>query len=106
MSTITINTGTLNLPGSTLSSKKTAENLLAKDLDLHNCFFNQKNFHNHLSHHILAAYDLGASADLLKAIYDEEAKKQRPILLDRDESVVIPGEIDRNNWKKYLGNNK
>jgi hypothetical protein len=96
----------LNLPGATPASKKAVQELLAKDHDTHHCYFNTIGFHNHLSHHLLAAYDLGASAQLLEAIYDEEAKMQRPIMLDQDEGVLKPGVINESNWTKYLGEEK
>lgn len=106
MSTVTLTQGILNLPGSTLASKKVTETLLAKDFDLHHAFFNARGFHNHLSHHMLAAYDLGASAEQLKAIYEDNASYQRPIMLDGVEGILKPGEIDEGNWKKHLGNEK
>jgi len=107
-----IKPGILNLPGSTLSSKQTVEKLLTKDFDTHHCYFNERGFHNHLSHHILAAYDLGASKELLEAVWKEEEKMQRPILLEgvKDDDVkggVTPvGEIKEGNWREYLGEQK
>jgi hypothetical protein len=105
---VTIKPGILSLPGSTHSSKKTLESLLTEDHSKHHCYFRSFGFHNHLSHHILAAYDLGASTELLKAIYAEEAKTQRPIMLDGEgdskmDGVVKPGTINEGNWKEYLG---
>lgn len=106
MTTVNLKQGILNLPGSTRASKKAIERLLAKDFDDHHCYFNDKGFHNHLSHHVLAAYDLGASEELLKAIYDSNASYQRPILLDQVEGIVKPGEINESNWKEHLGKPK
>lgn len=40
---------------------------------------------------------------MLRKIYDDEAKMQRPIALeDRDKTI----EITQNNWQQYLGNAK
>lgn len=103
---VTIQQGILNLPGATPAAKKLVEELLAKDHDTHHCYFRSIGFHNHLSHHILAAYDLGASAELLNAIYKEEEKMQRPILLEGEDDVTKPGEINEGNWTKFLGEQK
>jgi hypothetical protein len=106
MATLTIKQGILNLPGATLASKKLVEELLATDHEKHHCYFRSAGLHNHLSHHILAAYDFGASPELLKAMYESEETIQRPIMLDQEEGVLQPGEITVENWKKYLGEQK
>ncbi|KAF9058210.1 hypothetical protein BJ165DRAFT_1540460 [Panaeolus papilionaceus] len=93
--------GSLNLPGITAESKKTAEQLLLKDAEDHHCFFNASSFHNHLPHHILASYDIGTPAAALKKIYEEEAKVQRPRYLEeRDKTIVV----NKDNWVQYLSN--
>jgi len=72
-----------------------------KDAESHHCFFRATGFHNHLSHHLLAVYDLGASAGLLQKIYADEATSQRPIILEpKDESIVV----SKDNWIQYLEN--
>ncbi|KAJ3489516.1 hypothetical protein NLJ89_g11522 [Agrocybe chaxingu] len=87
--------------GITYASKKKTEELLLKDAEGHHCFINPTGFHNHLSHHLLVAYDLGASAGHLQKIYDNEAKDQRPrILEEKDKSIIV----DKDNWAQYLGN--
>ncbi|KAF8588079.1 hypothetical protein K439DRAFT_1630110 [Ramaria rubella] len=105
-----IHPGLLNLPGTSPASKNTAEELLKVDEESHHCFFRAAGLHNHTSHHILAAYDLGAPAPLIKAIYDEEKKIQRPIDLKLNgvtpEAFPNPGEIKDDNWTNYLGDAK
>jgi len=72
-----------------------------KDAESHHCFFRAAGLHNHLSHHLLAVYDLGASAGLLQKIYKDEATSQRPIILEpKDESIVV----NKDNWIQYLEN--
>ncbi|KAF8882188.1 hypothetical protein CPB84DRAFT_1851350 [Gymnopilus junonius] len=95
------NKGLLNTPGITYASKKATEALLIKDAQDHHCFFRQSGFHNHLSHHILAAYDLGASPGLLHKIYMDEARTQRPRILERADKDL---HVTRGNWSQYLGN--
>ncbi|KIY51855.1 hypothetical protein FISHEDRAFT_36181 [Fistulina hepatica ATCC 64428] len=90
--------GLLNLPGSTPESKARTERLLLQDFGQHHCFFNERGFHNHLSHHLLAIYDLGAPTSRIQVAYDAEAPHQRPI--------VLPGaerhEITQENWTNRL----
>ncbi|KAI2633978.1 HypA protein [Xylaria nigripes] len=57
-------------------SKKTTE-LLQRDLEVHHCFFNDKGFHNHISHHVLSLYGIGASAEQVQKAYDDNANYQR-----------------------------
>jgi hypothetical protein len=53
---------------------------------------------------------LGAPASLIQAIYDNEAKTQRPIDLKENgvvpEGVLKSGEINEANWTKWLGDPK
>ncbi|KAF9566491.1 hypothetical protein CPC08DRAFT_703825 [Agrocybe pediades] len=93
--------GQINLPGITNASKTLTEDLLLKDAQVHHCFFNTAGFHNHLSHHMLAAYDLGAPATHLQRMYDEEAKEQRPIILDEKDKSI---QVNKDNWIQCLGN--
>ncbi|CAK5276459.1 unnamed protein product [Mycena citricolor] len=58
---------------------KKLQELLIKDGKEHHCFFNDRGFHNHLADHIIAAYDMGASPELLDEIYKTEAQEQRPL---------------------------
>ncbi|PPQ75410.1 hypothetical protein CVT26_015394 [Gymnopilus dilepis] len=95
------NKGQLNLPGISYASRKAAEALLLKDAEDHHCFFRQSGFHNHLSHHILAAYDLGASPGHLHKIYTDEARTQRPRLLEKADKDI---HVTKENWTQYLGN--
>ncbi|KAI5895057.1 uncharacterized protein SCHCODRAFT_02699022 [Schizophyllum commune H4-8] len=92
--------GLVNVPGVTPSAAKaTQENLLA-DYEKHHCYFNNKGFHNHLSHHLLSAYDLGASASLLQDIYEVESASQRP-LVQAPEDKIPP--LTEENWTSALG---
>lgn len=105
----TIRQGILNLPGSTSESKAIVERLLEEDRNTHHCFFGKVGLHNHLSHHLLAAYDLGAPPALLQAIYDAEKSGLSPIhLADRKQGVVKeqPITFTAQSWTEYLGQEK
>ncbi|KAJ4479015.1 hypothetical protein J3R30DRAFT_3702022 [Lentinula aciculospora] len=101
VSHLLLRNGVLNLPRASMASKPLAEALLLRDAQDHHCQFNQAGFHNHLSHHILAAYDLGAPPAILQKIYDEEARVQRPIILEEKDKEMI---VTEENWPQYLGN--
>lgn len=72
------------------------EELLHRDYASHHCFFNDLGYHNHLSHHLVAAYDMGAPPALLRMIYDEEAGIQRPVDLQCDD-------LTERDWTTRLG---
>ncbi|KAJ7662537.1 hypothetical protein DFH06DRAFT_1324907 [Mycena polygramma] len=84
---------------STQNSGKVLEELLHKDYVSHHCFFNDLGFHNHLPHHLVAAYDMGAPPTLLKQIYEDLAPTLRPI--DRQGE-----DITETNWTTRLGERK
>ncbi|KAG2224768.1 hypothetical protein INT45_005292 [Circinella minor] len=84
------------LPGITPQTKLQSEHLLEKNHTEHDIFFNESGFHNHLVHHYLAAYSMGADNKRLKEIYDDHASYQRPL----PPSV---GEFTRENFKQQLG---
>ncbi|CCM01887.1 uncharacterized protein FIBRA_03958 [Fibroporia radiculosa] len=105
----TITQGILNIPGATAQSKATAERILEEDRATYHCLWGRVGLHNHLSHHILAAYDFGASSPLLQAIYDKEKSGLSPIhLADRQTGAVEEQlvQITSRNWTKFLGDEK
>ncbi|KAF9174432.1 hypothetical protein BGX21_004370 [Mortierella sp. AD011] len=69
----------LALPGITQLARESATELLEKNHNNHHCFFNERGFHNHLVHGVLAGYAFGASPERLRAIYENHAVEQRPI---------------------------
>ncbi|EGO22537.1 hypothetical protein SERLADRAFT_451376 [Serpula lacrymans var. lacrymans S7.9] len=104
----TIKPGIVNFPGRTPETQETVQRLLADDRRENHCFFVASGLHNHLSHHLLAAYDLGASTKLLQDIYNEENKSQRPILSGsaNDSIDEHQPQINRDNFEHYLGKQK
>ncbi|ORY98912.1 hypothetical protein BCR43DRAFT_471384 [Syncephalastrum racemosum] len=87
----------LVLPGISPASRKLAEDLLLKNHREHNIFFNEKGFHNHLTHHFLAAYSWGASPQRLQQIYDSHASYQRQM------PPLLKHELTRSNFQSDLG---
>ncbi|KAJ7155073.1 hypothetical protein C8R46DRAFT_1296168 [Mycena filopes] len=94
--------GLVNLPGATPDSKALVAELLRKNFTDHHCFFNDKQFISHLSHHILSLHDLGAPAEWIQDVYRQEAVKQKPLFPNgapADKTI----EINQSNWTKSLG---
>ncbi|CCO35038.1 hypothetical protein BN14_09151 [Rhizoctonia solani AG-1 IB] len=83
--------------GITPESTATLRRLLIENHKRFHIFFNEKGYHNHLSHHLFAAYGIGAPAHILHAAFDEHAEYQRP-------SYKSPEPITQENWTKHLGN--
>ena len=87
----------LALPGITKLARETVAELLQENHNKHHCYFNEKGFHNHLVHGVLASYSLGATPERLRAIYESHAVEQRPL-----------GSIKKNftpvDWKSEVGN--
>ncbi|ODM20900.1 hypothetical protein SI65_03953 [Aspergillus cristatus] len=90
--------------GVTEESARMASEVLQEDLEKHHVFFNEMGFHNHIVHHILTIYALGASPSEIKAAYDRNKAYQRPTL-PVDESVV-QSLHDKAKFKEYLGKEK
>ncbi|CAK5283035.1 unnamed protein product [Mycena citricolor] len=92
---VTIRAGVVSTFATPEATKKLQE-LLIRDGKEHHCFFNDRGFHNHLPHHLIAACDMGASPKLLEEIYELEARDQRP--------VGEPGPpLDDVRWTSRLG---
>jgi Questin oxidase-like len=56
------------------------------------------------SYSLLSAYDMGAPAKVLQAIYDSAAAPLNPIGYGLSKNEVV--QIDENNWFNYLGDEK
>ncbi|KAJ2885034.1 hypothetical protein IWW38_005361, partial [Coemansia aciculifera] len=70
----------LLLPGVDPTTHHQAVRLCARDYIENHVFFNDKQFHNHLNHHLLAAFSMGASAPRLQEIFDVNSDYQLPSL--------------------------
>ncbi|KAH7910236.1 hypothetical protein BJ138DRAFT_1009244 [Hygrophoropsis aurantiaca] len=97
----TIVPGLVNIPGRNVEVQRLTEDLLAQDREENHCFFNTRGFHNHLSHHLLAAYDMGAQAKLIQEIFDREQSVQRPAI--KPPADFTEAKICETNFTQYLG---
>ncbi|KAG8701174.1 hypothetical protein FRC08_004241 [Ceratobasidium sp. 394] len=83
--------------GITPESTAALQRLLKENHQRFHVFFNDRRFHNHLSHHLFAAYGIGAPPSVLQAAFDEHASYQRP-------AYKSPEKVTSENWTKFLGN--
>ncbi|KAF8536403.1 hypothetical protein BDD12DRAFT_748467 [Trichophaea hybrida] len=92
--------GLLSLPGITPTSAQAANERLTENHTTHHIFFNTDGFHNHIAHHLLALYDVGAPASLIHESYHRGTSYQRDI------SAVCPPKVtdlsDTAQWSKFL----
>lgn len=92
-----------NKPQDEETAIKTSQ-LLQVNHDKHHIYFNQSGFHNHIAHHLLTLYGLGASAPIIQKQYDINASYQRPAVPVKAREVQnISNPSD---FAKYLGKEK
>ncbi|KAL4901850.1 hypothetical protein BDW74DRAFT_159056 [Aspergillus multicolor] len=90
--------------GITESAAKTASDVLQEDLEKHHVYFNDMGFHNHIPHHILTLYALGASPDEIQAAYDRNTGYQRRALPFSAE--IVESLHDKETFRSKLGDEK
>lgn len=64
-------------------------------------FFNKSGFHNHIVHHILTIYALGATPDEIRAAYDHNKTYQRPVLPTTQS--IVESMHDKTQFQQHLG---
>ncbi|KAI0300670.1 hypothetical protein B0F90DRAFT_1566309, partial [Multifurca ochricompacta] len=57
------------LPGLTSASAQALLSVLRHNRETYHIFFNDRGFHNHVTHHVFAIYALGASPEIIKDAY-------------------------------------
>ncbi|KAI0085240.1 hypothetical protein BDY19DRAFT_896974 [Irpex rosettiformis] len=97
--------GPVRQAGWTDESTQQARELLKDNHRRWHIFFNDKHFHNHASHHLLAIYAMGADSELLKAAYETHVVYQKPAF-PPPEDKKIDTIIDDSNWKDHLGDER
>ncbi|KAI0776932.1 hypothetical protein BD413DRAFT_610512 [Trametes elegans] len=83
-------------PGVTPDSTAAVLKTLKDNHQRWHIFFNEKGFHNHISHHLLAIYHLGATGATIEAAYKVHSSTQRP-------AYKSPAPITRDNFHEHLG---
>ncbi|PWY86442.1 hypothetical protein BO94DRAFT_556914 [Aspergillus sclerotioniger CBS 115572] len=82
-------------------SARAVSDVLQEDMTSHHVFFNQMGFHNHIPHHILSIYALGATPEQIRAAYTSNKSYQRPAL--RVDEKIVRDMADVGTFLKYLG---
>ncbi|KAI9778526.1 MAG: hypothetical protein M1839_008057 [Geoglossum umbratile] len=93
--------GMFHVPGITAESAAKASEVLQKNHEENHIFFNDEQFHNHIVHHILTIYALGASPEAIQTHYDDNKTYQRRP--DPVHQNVVDELGNYENRKKYLG---
>lgn len=93
--------GVYHAPDITSESGKVASQLLQENHDKHHMYFNRSGFHNHIAHHLLTIYSLGATPDELKRAFDQNKGYQRPLPAVQDR--IVEDLADREKFKQHLG---
>ncbi|TKA63034.1 hypothetical protein B0A49_09507 [Cryomyces minteri] len=89
------------VPGITAESAEKTSELLQENHEKHHIFYNHDRFHNHIAHHLLTIYALGASPAEIQKQYDNNQSYQRPPE-PLDGKVVDDMHIPER-FKSYLG---
>jgi len=97
-------TGIVKLKPQTEETAVKTSELLQVNHDKHHIFFNDDGFHNHIAHHLLSLYGLGAPASVIEQQYNHNASYQKAAV-SLDERIV-QDMSDPDLFKKYLGSGK
>ncbi|KAJ2681752.1 hypothetical protein H4R19_007271, partial [Coemansia spiralis] len=89
----------LLLPGIDATTLHAATRLCARDYLEHHAYFNDRGFHNHLNHHLLAVFTMGASAERLQTVFDQNKQMVR----SRD-AYSDSVDINADNYMEHFGN--
>ncbi|KEF63694.1 uncharacterized protein A1O9_01672 [Exophiala aquamarina CBS 119918] len=93
--------GVYHAPEITSESGKVASQLLQENHDRYHMYFNPSGFHNHIAHHLLTIYALGATPGELNEAFDHNKGYQRPLPAVQDR--IVEDMTDREKFKQYLG---
>ncbi|KAL8793120.1 MAG: hypothetical protein Q9195_004326 [Heterodermia aff. obscurata] len=96
--------GVFHVPGITEESTTKASEVLQENHDNHHIFFNKAGYHNHIVHHVLTLYALGASPEQIQSHYDNHKSYQRPPQPIDDK--VVQNLSDYEKFQQYLGDEK
>lgn len=96
--------GVYHVPGITTASSKIGSQLLQENHDKFHIYFNTSGFHNHIAHHLLTIYALGATPDEIQQAFDNNKTMQRPQFPVEEQNVQDMADAAK--FKKFLGKEK
>lgn len=94
-------TGVFHVPMVNAESSKAASQLLQENHEKYHIFYNNAGFHNHIAHHLLTIYALGATKQEIQKAYDINKDYQRP--QKPAEEKVVHDLSEKSSFPKYLG---
>lgn len=97
----TKDTGVFRGPVIHAESAKIASQVLQENHDKYHIFYNSDGFHNHIAHHVLTIFALGATKEEIQKAYDINKDYQRPQYPVREK--VVHDLSDKATFAKYLG---
>ncbi|EXJ91997.1 hypothetical protein A1O3_00547 [Capronia epimyces CBS 606.96] len=93
--------GVYHVPDLTAESSKIGSQLLQENHDKYHMYFNRSGFHNHIAHHLLTLYALGATPDEIQRAFDNNKTMQR--LQFPVETQNVQAMTDPDKFKEFLG---
>ena len=93
--------GVYHVPQLSAESGNIGSQLLQENHDKYHIFFNAKGFHNHIAHHLLTLYALGAKPEELRQAFDDHKTSQRshyPVVKSNVDAMADPDK-----FKDFLG---
>jgi hypothetical protein len=93
--------GVYHVPSITSESGKVGSQLLQENHDKYHMYFNTGGFHNHIAHHLLTIYALGATPDELQQAFDTNKDYQREQYPVKERNVQSMADPDA--FEKFLG---
>lgn len=89
------------LPSITQEGADKASELLQENHEKHHIFYSSEGFHNHVAHHMLTIYALGAKPEQFEQHYKRTATNKRPMPELHED--VVKEMADPTKFMKYLG---
>ncbi|KAG1750463.1 uncharacterized protein EDB91DRAFT_1217151 [Suillus paluster] len=83
-------------PGASAEAVAALRYVLTDNHTKYHIFHNHLRYHNHITHHALALYAMGASGSLIEQFYKQESASQRP-------AIEPPEAITEENFIEHLG---
>ena len=93
--------GVYHVPNITSEAGKVGSRLLQENHDKYHMFYDTGGFHNHIAHHLLTLYALGATPEEIQQGFDHNKTVQRPQYPVKNANVENMDDPEK--FKGYLG---
>ena len=93
--------GVYHVPDITAESGKIGSQLLQQNHDEYHMYFSTSGFHNHIAHHLLTIYALGATPEEIQKAFDRNKTMQRPQFPIKERNVESMADPEA--FKNFLG---